>query len=126
MKTILVDARKTFITQEGINVDMKKLLDTYKNRKIVVTNATIEEQEKLWIVNMPYEVFSLEHNPDKIDPQYFSTLLDKFSLTPNDVLYFEHNENAVNSARSLGIVAYHYDKDKKNIDELKQFLDKNV
>jgi hypothetical protein len=47
MKTILVDARKTFITQEGINVDMKKLLDTYKNRKIVVTNATIEEQEKL-------------------------------------------------------------------------------
>ncbi len=126
MKTILVDARKTFITQEGINVDIKKLLDTYKNRKIVVTNATIEEQEKLWIVNMPYEVFSLEHNPDKIDPQYFSKLLDKFSLTPNDVLYFEHNENAVNSARSLGIVAYHYDKDKKNIDELKQFLDKNI
>ena len=42
---------------------------------------------------MPYEVFSLEHNPDKIDPQYFSTLLDKFSLTPNGVLYFEHNEN---------------------------------
>lgn len=29
MKTILVDARNTFVTENGINQDMESLLDTF-------------------------------------------------------------------------------------------------
>jgi hypothetical protein len=46
---------------------LQKLLDSFPNRKIILTNANEEEKVKLGIVNMPYEVFSLEHNPNKQD-----------------------------------------------------------
>ena len=47
MKTILVDARNTFILKDGINQEMKTLLDTYPNRKIILTNANEEERNTL-------------------------------------------------------------------------------
>jgi hypothetical protein len=50
---------------------------------------------------MPYEVFTLKHNPDKTDPVYFITLLQHYNLNPNDTVYFEHNIDAVKSAESL-------------------------
>lgn len=42
------------------------------------------------------------------------------------VIYFEHNEDAVKSAQSVGIPTYHYDKDKPDLVELKKFIDKNL
>jgi len=71
------------------------------NRKIIVTNANDEQLITLGIVNMPYEVFTLKHNPDKIDPKYFETLLNTYQLTADEVIYFEHNNEAVQSAQSL-------------------------
>ena len=41
MKTILVDAWNTFVTEEGINLDMKKLLDSYPNNKIILTTLNL-------------------------------------------------------------------------------------
>ena len=43
-----------------------------------------------------------------------------------DVIYFEHNPDAVKSAEAVGIAAYYYDKDKKDLESLKIFLDKNL
>lgn len=126
MKTILVDARNTFILEDGINQEMKTLLDTYPNRKIILTNANEEERKKIGIVDMPYEVFSLSHNPNKTDPVYYETMLHTLSLDSNDVVYFEHNKEAIESAKSLGITTHHYDKDTKDIQSLKTFLDNNV
>lgn len=126
MKTILVDARNTFVTENGINKDMESLLDTFWNKKIIVTNANDEQLVTLWIVNMPYEVFTLKHNPDKTDPVYFITLLQHYNLNPNDTVYFEHNIDAVKSAESLWIKTHHYDKDKKDVQLLKKFLEENV
>lgn len=130
MKTILVDAVHAFITKdEGafkIMEDMYEMLEKYPNKKIILTNAGDDKTEEYGLNDMPYEVFTLKHNPDKVDPKYYETMLEHFGLSADDVVCFEHNEDAVKSARSVGITTYHYDKDKKDLGELKEFLDKNL
>ena len=126
MKTILVDARNTFLTEDGINKDIQSLLDAFPNQKIIVTNANDEQRITFGIIDMPYEVFTLKHNPDKTDPKYFETLLTTYWLDIADLVYFEHNSDAVNSAQSMWITTYHYDKDTKDIEKLKEFIIKNV
>lgn len=127
MKTILVDAINTFVIKgEGIFQGMFDLLEKYQNKKIILTNADDEQMEKFGLNGMPYEVFTLKHNPDKVDPKYYKKMLEYFKLDKNDVVYFEHNADAVKSAQSVGIKAYHYDKDKKDLENLKIFLDKNL
>ncbi|MFC1728145.1 HAD-IA family hydrolase [Nanoarchaeota archaeon] len=127
MKTILVDAVNAFVIKgEGIFQEMHELLEEYSNRKIILTNANAEEREKFGLNNVPYELFTLEHSPEKTDPEYFKTMLQHFNLDANDVIYFEHNEDAVKSAQSVGINTFHYDKDKKDLISLKKFIDENV
>lgn len=127
MKTILVDAVGTFVSEEGvIYKPLYDLLDTYPNKKIILTGADYELDNKYNLKNMPYDVFTLKHNPEKTDPQYFTLMLDHFNLKPEDVVYFEHNPDAVKSAESLGIVSYYYDENKKDLEALKIFLDSNL
>ena len=111
MKSILVDAWNTFVTKNGIDQDLKKLLDSFPNPKIILTNADQQERITYGIVNMPYEVFSLEHNPNKTDKAYYLRMLEFYNLEPNDVIYFEHNIEAINSAISAGIKTHHYKKE---------------
>jgi hypothetical protein len=101
MKTILVDAYRTFVTDDGINLEMQKLLDSYSNKKIILTNADKEKQKKIGLVNLPYPLFTLSFNPEKADSKYFEIFLEKNILNSDDVIYFEHNIDAVNSARSV-------------------------
>lgn len=127
MKTILVDAMHALVIKnEGIFEEMRDLLDSYPNRKIVLTNADDQEYKKFYLEEVPYEVFSLKHNPEKTDPRYFETMLDHFKLMKDDVVYFEHNPEAVQSASSVGIKSYQYDPEKKDLKALKAFLDNNI
>ncbi len=127
MKTILVDAVNVFVIKgEGIFNDMYNLLEWYTNKKIILTNANKEERENFWLNNLPYELFTLEHNPEKTDPRYYEMFLEKYCLSAEDIIYFEHNKDAVESARSIGIKTYHYDKDTKDLVKLKEFLDENI
>lgn len=127
MKTILVDAINTFVIKgEGIFQEMFDLLEKYSNKKIILTNADDEQMEKFGLNNMPYEVFTLKHNPDKIDPKYYEIMLKHFDLSKDDVIYFEHNIDAIKSAQSVGIKTYYYDPDRKDLDDLKKFLDENL
>ena len=126
MKTILVDAWNTFVTEDGINLPMQQLLDNFPNPKIIVTNASEEEKIKFGMTNLPYPLFSLAHNPNKTDPQYFKSLFEKFSLTAEQVVYFEHHPDAVASAKSIGIITYRYDKETENLKDLKLFLQKSL
>ncbi|MEK7554137.1 MAG: hypothetical protein AAB517_02095 [Patescibacteria group bacterium] len=92
MKVILVDAVDTFVLEgEGIYKPMHEMLEMYSNRKIILTNANDEQMVKFGLTDMPYEVFTLKHNPDKPDPIYFKTMLDHFGLKADEVVYFEHN-----------------------------------
>lgn len=127
MKTILVDAIYCFISENGkIFEEMHSLLEGYPNRKIILTGANDEQFKKFGLDNMPYEVFTLKHNPEKADPAYYKTLLSRFNLTNRDVIYFEHNPDTVKSAQSVGIETYFYDYSKKDLEGLKKFLDGNL
>ncbi|MBP9817877.1 hypothetical protein KBC75_03970 [Candidatus Shapirobacteria bacterium] len=127
MKTILVDAVGTLVIEgQGIYKPLQDLLGTYPNRKIILTNANDEQLITFGLVNLPYELFTLKHNPDKTDPNYFREMLVHFNLNASDVVYFEHNSEAVVSAQSIGITSHYYDSDKKDLESLKSFLDKNL
>ena len=127
MKTILVDAVHCFVSKEGeIFKKMYDLLETYPNKKIIITGANEEEFKKFKLDKMPYEVFTLKHSPEKTNPRYYEILLSQFDLAKKEVVYFEHNPEAVKSSQSLGIETYFYDNDKKDLEGLKKFLDKNL
>ena len=100
-KVILIDAWNTFVTEQGINQDIYKLLETYPQRKIIVTNANKEEQKEYGMVDLPYELFSLAHEPNKTEAEYFTKLLQHYNVQAGNVLYIEHNMDAVMSATSV-------------------------
>ena len=126
MKTILVDAYNTFVTDEWINLEMQKILDKFENKKIILTNADTEKQKEFWLINLPYEMFSLNFNPLKTDPKFYEIFLEKYNLNSNEVIYFEHNLEAVESAKSVWINTFHYDKNKKDLVNLEKFLRDNI
>jgi len=127
MKTILVDAVNAFVIEgQGIFKPMHDLLEKYPNKKIILTGANDEQMTKFGLRDMPYEVFTLKHNPEKTDPKYYETMLKHFDLHKDDVIYFEHNVEAVKSAQSIGINSYHYDSEEQDLRSLKEFLDKNL
>lgn len=127
MKTILVDAVDAFVSAEGVIFnEMHDLLETFPNRKIILTGANDEQFKKFGLNKMPYEVFTLKHNPEKTDPKYYEMMLKHFGLSKDNVAYFEHNENAVKSAQSVGIKTHHYDPDRKDLEALKNFLTENL
>lgn len=127
MKTILVDAVDAFVIEgQGIFKGMHDLLETFPNKKIILTGANDEQFKLFGLEKMPYEVFTLKHNPEKIDPKYYETMLQQFGLNKDYVVYFEHNEEAVKSAQTVGIKTYHYDPEKKDLEALKNFLTENL
>ena len=127
MKTILVDAVDTFVIEgEGIFQPMYELLEMYPNRKIILSNADDEQIKTFGLVNLPYELFTLKHKPNKTDPDFFKTMLTHFNLSKDDVIYFEHNKEAVKSAESVGIKSYWYDSEIKDLEALRLFIEENV
>ena len=127
MKTILVDAVDCFVSDTGeIFKSMHELLETYPNKKIILTGANDEQFKKFGLEKMPYDVFTLKHDPEKTDPIYFKKMLDNYALDKNDVVYFEHNPKAVESAQSIGVRSYYYDNDVKDLGALKLFLDSSL
>jgi len=127
MKTILVDAINAFVIKnEGIFDKMYEMLEQYPNKKIILTGANDEQMKMFGLDTMPYEVFTLKHNPEKIDPKYYEIMLKHFNLDIKDVIYFENDENAVKSAQSVGINTFHYNKEAKDLVALKQFIDNNL
>lgn len=130
MKTILVDAAYAFVveTENGFEIfePMRKMLDELPNRKIILTGANDEQFKKFGLDKMPYEVFTLKHNPEKTDPKYYEIMLKNFDLKSEDVVYFEHNPEAVKSAQSVGIKTHFWDNEKRPLRELTIFLEYNT
>ncbi len=82
MKTILVDAVDTFVIEKegilGIFEEMHDLLEAFSNKKIILTgaNANDEQFKQFGLDKMPYEVFTLKHNPEKTDPKYYEVMCE--------------------------------------------------
>ena len=127
MKTILVDAINGVILEDGsIFKEMHRLLESYSNPKIVLTGANDEQFELFHLDRCPYEIFTLKHDPEKTDPEYYRIMLQRYNLKPKDVIYFEHNAEAAKSAKSVGIKTYFYDHTEANLIALKKFIDENL
>ncbi len=130
MKTILVDAVYCFIIEKGerfeIFKDLYDLLEKYPNKKLILTGADDERIKKYGLDKVPYEFFTLKHNPEKTDPEYYKIFLKENKLNKEGVIYFEHSSEAVRSAQSVGINTYFYDNEKKDLKALKKFLDNNL
>lgn len=127
MKTILVDAIGTYVIKgEGVYKPLHDLLETYPNKKIVLTLADKEKMREFGLDKLPYEVFTTSFNPLKIDPRYYELLLEKYGLEAKDVVYFEHDPDAVETARSVGINSHFYKENEKDLVSLKEFLDLNL
>ncbi len=126
MKTFLIDAVYCFIVESkggfSIFIEMYELLESYPNRKILLTGARDEDIERYGLDKVPYEYFTLKSDPKKSNPEYYTTMLRHFHMKPDDVVYVEHNPDAVESARSVGIETYLYDREKKDLDALEKFL----
>ena len=125
MKIILVDAWNTLIKNKKIDSTIYNILEGLKNKKIILTNANDKELVNYGIINMPYEVFILSHDPNKDNPFYFKLLIEKYSLSIDNLIYIEHNKEAVKSATSLGIKTHHYNPHEA-VEELSKFLLKNL
>lgn len=130
MKTILVDAVDAFVveTEEGFKIyePMQKMLDEFPNTKIILTGANDEQFKKFGLDKMPYEVFSLKHDPEKTSPEYYKKMLAHFNLKAEDVVYFEHNPEAVKSAESVGIKTHYWENEKRPLRELSIFLEQTT
>ena len=130
MKTILVDAVDCFIIEKGEKFEifqgMYELLETYPNTKIILTGANDDKYELYGLNKVPYKFFTLKHNPEKTNPEYYKIMLEKLNLNKDEVIYFEHNPDAVKRAQSVGINTYYYDNDKKDLESLKKFFDDNL
>lgn len=126
MKTILVDAVGTLVIEgQGVFKELYDLLETFPNPKIILSNASDEQMAPFGLANLPYELYTLKHNPNKVDPKYFEKMLKYFGLKSSDVVYFEHDPEAVKSAESLGIKSFYYDPVKKDLAAVKIFLEDN-
>ncbi|MBL1434490.1 hypothetical protein COB87_002915 [Candidatus Wolfebacteria bacterium] len=131
MKTILVDAVHTFVIEGDEGVfgpfgKMHKMLEDFPNRKIILTSANDEQFKKFDLGNMPYEVFTLKHSPEKTDPEYYKKMLEHFALKAEDVVYFEHGVKAIESAKSVNIKTHYWDSESKPLRELVVFLENNT
>ncbi|MCK5321569.1 class I tRNA ligase family protein, partial [Candidatus Pacearchaeota archaeon] len=123
-KIILVDAVHCLIDKDGnINLQLKRYLDSLKNKKIILTNAPLEKHDLLFKNVKDYEIFTLENNPNKKDPEYYKKFLEKFNLSHLDVVYFEHDRRNVESAKSVGIKSFFY---QNNLEDIKNFINNNL
>lgn len=118
-KILLIDAVGCLVDQNGkINTQIENLIKKFNNKKIILTNAN-DEEKKIFLKNISYEIFSLKHNPEKSSQAYYKKFLQLYNLKSENLIYFEHNIDAVKSAKKNGIMTHHYDGD---IDKLKNFL----
>ena len=53
MKTILVDAWNTFVKNNTIDSDIYKILESYENQKIILTNANDKEPVSYTHLTLP-------------------------------------------------------------------------
>jgi hypothetical protein len=97
MKTILVDAVDAFVIDEKgsfiVFKEMHDLLETFPNKKILLTGANDEGFKKYGLDKMPYEVFTLKHNPEKTDSEYYKIMLKHFNFNKDEVIYFEPHDS---------------------------------
>ncbi|HLA22957.1 MAG TPA: HAD family hydrolase [Candidatus Nanoarchaeia archaeon] len=125
MKTILVDGMFCVYDENfNVNKELLHMIDSFRARKILVVNKFREKGKKLLENSSIKHSFSLEEeNINKDNKEYFLRLLKKFDINPKEVFYFDHDENNVKTAKSVGINSVAYSRNNLLI---KQFIIDNL
>ena len=106
--TLLIDAINCLVTKQGeelsLNSELFEYLKTLPNKKIVVTNAKNEILIKIkeLLKDSDFEVFSLEFDPEKTNPEYYRILKEKLNLDLSKTFYFDHSVDNLESAKQIG------------------------
>ncbi|PIN93555.1 hypothetical protein COU54_02650 [Candidatus Pacearchaeota archaeon CG10_big_fil_rev_8_21_14_0_10_31_24] len=123
-KTILVDGMGTIYNEEfQPNEKLLTILNSFTNSKILVVNKFREKGSQALGKNISNSFSLEEQGINKNDPEYFKLLMEKFDISPENLIYFEHNSENVETASKLGIKSIHYTG---NNNEIKLFLESNL
>ena len=126
IKAILVDAISClFDEKRKINKKLLEMLLSYNLQLIIVTNVDLKDiinKPIIDIIGQNISVFTIKNNPNKTNPQYFKELLREYNLNPNEIIYFDHSKENINSAEKIGINSELY----KNLNQIKKFIDENL
>jgi len=128
IKAILIDAIGClFDEKRKVNEELLEIIKKYDLKKIIVTNIEKKDQKNQRILEVikgnNIDLFTLEGNPKKTDSNFFKKLLDKYQLMPEEVIYFDHSEDNLSSAKEAGITKTHLYKNNK---QTKGFIDNNL
>ncbi|UZE94271.1 MAG: HAD hydrolase-like protein [Candidatus Pacearchaeota archaeon] len=129
VKAILIDAiHCLFDENRKINKELLDSLITYDMSLIIVTNANLEDKKNKPLTELinkfkeKIEIFTCFNNPSKKDSKYFEMLLKEYNLKPDEVIYFDHSTDNINSARKIGINSKLY----KSPKQIKKFIEENL
>ncbi len=128
-RLILVDGMhclydKTF----SPNQELLNLINNFNTHTILVVNkfrnngiGLIKNYDKTRDTN--WKAFSLEEKGiEKTNPEYFKALIKKFNLAPEEMLYFDHSKENVETAKKMGILSKQY----INTKSVKKFIEANL
>ena len=104
-----------------INRELLDILNSVNTKKILVVNKNKDKAEDV-LKGYDFEIFSLEDESiNKENKQFFERLIKKYNLSKGEIIYFDHKQENINSAKSLGIKAVLY----KNNKQIKKFIEEN-
>jgi alanyl-tRNA synthetase len=128
-RLILVDGMDCVYDEDfKINEELLKIINNFNTHTILTVNGfrekgynLIKSQSTGYDTN--WKAFSLEEEKiKKENPEYFNTLLKRFNLVPEEVIYFDHDKNSIKTAEKLGILSKHY----TDINSIKKFIEDNL
>ena len=122
-KIILVDGMHCLYDKDfRIDKELLELIDSFNTWNMLVVNSFRERGYSL-VDKSNWASFSLEKEGIKKDnPEYFKRLLKDRSLTPEEVMYFDHDKKSVETAKKLGIISKHYTDTRS----MKKFISDNL
>jgi HAD superfamily hydrolase (TIGR01509 family) len=128
-RLILVDGMHCLYDKNfKINKRLLEFVNSFNTHSVLVTNGFREKGLNLIKKNSldqdtNWGAFSLEEDGIKKDnPEYFKVLLKRFNLSPEEIIYFDHNKKNVETAKKLGILSKHY----TTIESIKNFIKDNL
>jgi alanyl-tRNA synthetase len=129
-RLILVDGMYCLYNENfNINKELLDMINSFNAHTILAVNGFREKGYTLiknYDLNRDtnWKAFSLEEKRIKKDNiDYFKELIREFkNLTPEEIIYFDHDKKNVETAQKLGILSKHY----TDIKSIKKFIEDNL
>ncbi len=120
-KVLLLDGMHCLFDENlGVDEAVLSRARALSSRIIVVTMVSRDALSHLADIGL--EVISYDFDPPKTNPDFFKKLLSEKSLSPDDVVYIDHAEENLKSARDAGITNCELFEAVRSFDKLEKYL----